>query len=111
MKKNSNLLNKLTLFLTLFGVSLGLHSCNEVDKTETKTQFNLVTAKAEIEHANKEFMDLVAAGDSVGLANAYTIDAKFMNGGAPATVDRKNIQTAMKGMVESGLTSVDQNYA
>lgn len=60
-----------------------------------------------MEAANKEFMALVAAGDSVGLVNAYTIDVKFMEGGSPLVIDRKNIQSARKSMVEFGLTSLD----
>ena len=66
-----------------------------------------MTARAEIEAANKNFMALVAAGDSVGLANAYTIDAKFMGAGAPSVVGRANIQTVMSGIIQSGITGVD----
>lgn len=77
------------------------------EKTIAKTEFNLETAKVEIEEANKNFMALVAAGDSVGLANTYTIDAKFMSAGAPSVVGRVNIQTAMAGMFNSGITKVD----
>jgi uncharacterized protein (TIGR02246 family) len=69
--------------------------------------FDLATARAEIEAANKAFMALVAAGDSVGLANFYTQDAKFMNAGAPAVSGRKNIQSAMSGIIQSGITKVD----
>jgi ketosteroid isomerase-like protein len=89
----------------------GLNGCNqevaEVDQTITQSEFNLETAKAEIEEANKNFMALVAAGDSVGLANAYTTDAKFMSAGAPSVVGRVNIQSAIAGMVNSGITKVD----
>ncbi|WP_341225734.1 nuclear transport factor 2 family protein [uncultured Arcticibacterium sp.] len=74
---------------------------------EPTTTFDLVTAKAEIEEANENFMALVAAGDSVGLANAYTSDAKFMSAGAPSVVGRANIQSAMAGIVNSGITKVD----
>jgi len=86
----------------------GLNGCNqEVDETITQSEFNLETAKAEIEEANKNFMAFVAAGDSVGLANAYTTDAKFMSAGAPSVVGRVNIQSAMAGIVNSGITKVD----
>ncbi|MCB0562704.1 MAG: hypothetical protein KDD09_27320, partial [Phaeodactylibacter sp.] len=70
-------------------------SCDEKGQEMTESPatpaFDLATAKAEIEAANKEFMALLAAGDSVGLANYYTQDAKFMNAGAPAVSGRKNI--------------------
>ena len=52
-------------------------------------------------------MDLVAKGDSIGLANAYTTDAKFMSAGAPAVVGRANIQKAMADIVKFGITRVD----
>lgn len=52
-------------------------------------------------------MNLVAKGDSVGLANSYTTDAKFMSTGAPAVAGRVNIQHAMSDIVKSGITKVD----
>lgn len=95
--------------LTLFSVAIGLQSCSEKPKEQEVpvSEFNLETAKAEIEEANKNFMELVAAGDSVGLANLYTTDAKFMSAGAPSVVGRANIQGAMSGIVQSGITGVD----
>jgi ketosteroid isomerase-like protein len=93
------------LMLSLF------YSCTEKkdskDEVSIKTEFNLDTVKAEIEEANANFMALVASGDSIGLANAYTIDAKFMGAGAPSVTGRKDIQTAMAGIVNSGITKVD----
>lgn len=84
-------------------------SCNEKPTAEATpaTQFDLAKAKAEIEQANKDFMALVAAGDSVGLANSYTADARFMIAGAPPVVGRANIQTAMSNIVQSGITGID----
>lgn len=88
-------------------------SCNNADTSktttekETKSTFDLTIAKKEIEEANRNFMDLVAKGDSIGLANSYTADAKFMSAGAPAVVGRKNIQSAMSEIVKSGITKVD----
>lgn len=96
----------------LIGLSL-LSSCNnasdskEKTASEVKPAFDLTTARKEIEAANKNFMDLVAKGDTVGLANAYTVDAKFMMPGGPAAVGRENIQKAMAGIVMSGITKVD----
>ena len=52
-------------------------------------------------------MAFFAATDSVGLANLYTQDAKFMNTGEPAITGRKNIQSALSGIMNSGITSVD----
>ena len=105
-------MTKFTLFSSslLMGFSL-LSSCNNADTskttTENKSSFDLTAAKKEIEEANQNFMDLVAKGDSVGLANAYTTDAKFMSAGVPAVVGRANIQKAMSDIVKSGITKVD----
>jgi len=108
MKKSNTLLSVIILGSSLL---TSLNSCTqkaaEVDETIPNSEFNLEAAKAEIEEANKNFMALVATGDSVGLANAYTIDGKFMSAGAPSVVGRANIQSAMSGMVSSRVTKVD----
>ena len=90
-----------------------LSGCNNADtskkinENQNISSYDLSVAKKEIEEANRNFMDLVVKGDSIGLANAYTTDAKFMNAGAPAVVGRANIQKAMSGIVKSGITKVD----
>jgi len=109
MKKTTNHLKVSGLVLLL---AFAVTSCSEKKHEETnepvtKSEFNLTNAKAEIEAANKEFMAFVAAGDSVGLANLYTEDAKFMSAGNPAVSGRKNIQSAMSGIIKSGITRVD----
>ena len=108
MKKSTN-------FLTLAAVTLlyvsSITSCNnkteEATETVVESSFNLTTAKTEIVAANKEFMTFFAAGDSVGLANLYSQDAKFMMTGAPAISGRKNIQSVLSGIMNSGISSVD----
>jgi ketosteroid isomerase-like protein len=107
MKKPS--LKQVIVLPVLCILAIGFQRCNEKpkEKEQTVNEFNLTAAKAEIEEANKNFMTLVAAGDSVGLANSYTIDAKFMSAGAPSVVGRANIQTAMSNIVQSGITGVD----
>ena len=108
MKKSTKILTLIAV--TLLFVSF-ITSCNK--KTEETTEivaestFNLTIAKAEIEAVSKEFMAYFAAGDSVGLANLYTQDAKFMNTGAPAITGRKNIQSALSGIMKSGISSVN----
>jgi len=67
----------------------------------------LTTAKAEIVATQKEFMAFFTAIDSVGLAKLYTQDAKFMMTGTPAISGRQNIQSALSGIMESGITSVN----
>ena len=109
MKKSSILFKQTVVLFILCFSAIGFQSCNK--KLEVKetpiTKFDLSIAKTEIEEANKNFMALVSAGDSIGLANAYTIDAKFMSAGAPSIVGRSNIQTAMSAIFKAGITGVD----
>ncbi len=111
MKKPS--LTQMIALLAFSLLAIGLPGCTEKPQENAREteqsveEFDLTTAKAEIEEANKNFMALVAAGDSVGLANSYTADAKFMNAGAPSVVGRANIQKAMSGIILSGITGVD----
>lgn len=97
------------VFFALCILTIGFQSCKEKpnEKEIPEQLFDLVQAKTEIEAANKNFMALVAAGDSIGLANSYTVDAKFMSAGAPSVVGRANIQTAMSNIIQSGITAVD----
>jgi len=98
------------IIVTLFFI-FSITSCNkkaEVAKqTIVESTFNLATAKVEIVAANKEFSILFTANDSIGLSNLYTQDAKFMNNGAPAVTGRKNIQSAISGIMNSGISSVN----
>jgi ketosteroid isomerase-like protein len=108
MKKSTNFL--ILIAATLLLVS-SITSCNnkaeETTETVVEAIFNLTTAKVEIEAANQEFMAFFAASDSVGLANLYTQDAKLMNTGAPAITGRKNIQSALSGIMKSGISSAN----
>lgn len=112
--KNKTMKNP-TKFLTVIAVTLLFVSfsscCNKKVEENSKVAlvplFNLETAKAEIVAANKEFQVLFAAADSIGLASLYTQDAKFMNNGAPAITGRKNIQSALSGIMKSGISSVN----
>ncbi|CAN5223398.1 hypothetical protein BH09BAC2_BH09BAC2_10550 [soil metagenome] len=101
--------NQLTMLTTLALLAISTQSCNEKPKEKEATinEFSLTTAKAEIEEADRNFMELFAKRDSVGLANAYTVDAKLMKAGAPSVVGRTNIQKAWNDMLNSGLTRVD----
>ncbi|MDX1542951.1 MAG: DUF4440 domain-containing protein [Christiangramia sp.] len=98
-------------------INFSLSSCNdraeknkEDEKMEASTPkdtFDLKTAKKEIIDANTEYSRLYAAKDSVGLAKLYTEDAKFMMNGSPAIKGRKNIQSTMAGIMNSGIARVD----
>ncbi|MBK5214293.1 MAG: hypothetical protein JJE55_11610 [Flavobacteriaceae bacterium] len=72
MRKPS--LKQLIVLPLLCFLAIGFQSCNEKpkEKEQTVNEFDLTAAKTEIEEANKNFMALVAVGDSIGLANLYT---------------------------------------
>ena len=105
MKKSLTSLKQTIVLLVLCTLTIGFQSCDE--KAEVVTEFDLTTAQAEIEAANQNFTTLLIAGDSVGLANYYTIDARIMSAGAPSIVGRTNIQTAMASLVQSDITKID----
>jgi ketosteroid isomerase-like protein len=107
MKKTA--LKQLTALSVLCILVIGLQSCNEQpkEKEQTGNKFNLETAKKEIMDANKEFATLFASYDSIALAKLYTQDAKFMGEGAPAVIGRINIQSALAGMMNSGITNAN----
>ena len=81
-------------------------SCN-TPRIENKTSFDLANTKKEIEEAGRNFMALVAKGDSVGLANCYTTDAKFMGSNSPAVSGRTKIQSVVASIINSGVTKFD----
>jgi ketosteroid isomerase-like protein len=93
----------------LFAISLSsgivlLIGCNSAK--ESKPAFDMAAARKDIEDGNKAFCDDLAKGDSVGLANLYTTDAKFMEPNAPVSVGRSNIQHAMAGYINAGVTKL-----
>ena len=108
-------MKKLTNFLTLVALPIlfifSITSCNEKVKESSEiiaeSTFNLTTAKAEIEDANKQFMAYVAAADTVELANLYAKNAKLMMLGAPAIMGTENIQSTFSGMSASGISNVN----
>ena len=102
--------NRITTFIQPTVMTLILlfcaTSCN-TPKGEDKTTFDLATAKKEIEEANRNFMDILSKGDSVGLANCFTTDAKFMGPNSPAVSGRTNIQSVVASIINSGATKLD----
>lgn len=73
---------------------LMLTACNNSSvqsASETKTSLDLATAKKAVEEGQQEFMNLFKKGDSAGVANLYTIDAKVMNAGRSAVEGRDSI--------------------
>jgi len=92
-------------------ICMALLSCKEAPKEEpemmVESVFDLAVAKQEIIDANKEYMDKFSVADSVGIANLYAPDAKFMMNGAPSFVGRAQIQSALSMIIKMGITKVD----
>jgi len=114
MKKSLLFIRPATAVFVMCILTVAFQSCEQPTSEATEeiaeevvAAFDLETAKAEIEEANVNFAAFVAAGDSIGLANSYTIDAQFMGADAPAVKGRASIQSAMSGIIQSGITGVD----
>lgn len=83
-------------FLQLFSaLLLFLISCSnlssEQNAIKTTPVLDSVAAKKAVEDGQQTFMDLFRKGDSIGVANVYTVDAKVMNAGSPAAQGRDSI--------------------
>lgn len=85
-------------------VAITLFACKQ--NTETKSEFDLVNAKKEIEAANQNVKELLAKGDSIGFANLYTEDAKFMENNLPSLVGRSKIQSFWTKLINAGATNI-----
>ena len=84
----------------LFGTIL-LTSCES--KSEKKSEFDLDSAKKEIAAANLAFETAVTKSDSVGLANLYTTDTKWMNPNAPAVEGRAALVSKISQDLNAGI--------
>ena len=74
---------------------------------KSSSKFNLSTARAEIEAANKQFMTFLAVADSIGIGNLYAQDARIMMSGAPSISGIENIQATFSGVIKSGISKVN----
>jgi len=96
---------KKLLFTTL--VVTSLVACQS--KTETKPVFDLAAAKTEIAAANLAFETAVSKMDSVGIANLYTTDAKWMNPNAPSVEGRTALVSRIGADLRAGIGSAKLN--
>ena len=76
-------------------------------KAKPAAAFDIEAAKKSIEERNNMFMDLISKGDSLGLANLYTKDAKFMGANMESAVGRENIQSAFAGFINAGIAKIE----
>jgi ketosteroid isomerase-like protein len=70
---------------------------------QKENKFNLTDAQKEIKAANKDFVELFAKGDSVGVAGYFTADAKSMRPNEPSHVGRSKIQNVYTGLINAGI--------
>ena len=95
-------------FLILFS------SCSESDKRSIENSasaFDIKQAEASIAQSNRAFMKSFKAGDSAGVANCYSSDAKTMAAHMPAIKGRENIthfisESMMKGLRNFNLSTI-----
>ena len=102
MKKN----HLLQLVAASVAISSFMIACNS-PKPPAIAVFDITAAKKEIEQADSNFMNFLSKGDSVGLANCYTADAKFMGSNVPAVAGRNNIQSVVAGLINAGVAKLD----
>jgi len=94
------LLTALVILSITFLIACNSKTAGESSNTaaETKSTFDLATAKKAIDSTNEVFGAMVSKGDSVGLASLYTSDAKFMAEHMPTASGRAAVQTAFAGL-------------
>ena len=79
-------------------IAASLFAC----KCETKPAFDLANAKKEIEAANVQLTELLAKGDSVGMAASYSSDGAFMGSNSPSLKGKENIASFWGGFIRTG---------
>lgn len=101
-------MKQLLTTLAIFAISAALfisctNTANEsstdtATSNQTKSSFDLAAVRKTIDSTNTVFFDLVAKGDSVGLASMYTTDGKLMPPNNPAATGKSQIQSTFAGM-------------
>jgi ketosteroid isomerase-like protein len=80
-------------------------SCLFSCKPETKSTFDLTSAKKEIETANREIMETFSKADSVGMANACSKDGYLMPNNMPSVKGKENITSVWGSDMKAGMSS------
>ena len=101
-------MKQLLTTLAIFAISSSLFiSCsntadesgtNTASSNEAKSNFDLAAVRKTIDSTNTVFFDMVAKGDTVGLASMYTSDGKMMAPNAPTATGRDQIKSAFAGL-------------
>src|SRR5277367_5649848 len=102
------------LAAVVLAVGAALTGCNTGATKTSNTAampaaFDTVAAGKAVDTVNQQVMDGVVKGDAMAVANCYSTDASFMGANGPAINGRKNIETAMVGMMKSGIGKLTVN--
>ena len=84
------------LFFFAF-IATSLFAC----QSSTKPAFDLANAKKEIEAANVVLTTAISKGDSLGAAEAYTNDGKFMGSNMPSVNGKGNLTSFWGGFIKA----------
>ncbi|WP_300567234.1 nuclear transport factor 2 family protein [Flavobacterium sp.] len=100
MKKNQ------CITIILMVALLAIFGCKNPEANATDNaveKFDLAAAKTSIEARSKIFAEALNKKDSVGLANCYTNDGKFMQPNDKTVSGRENIQKLFGQWMKSGM--------
>ncbi len=109
------MIKKITLLAAaVLAVGAAITGCNTGstktgDSVAAPIAFDTVAARKAVDTVNQQVMDGVVKGDAIAVANCYSSDASFMGANGPAINGRKNIETAMIGMMKSGIGKLTVN--
>ena len=76
-------------------------------KSETKPAFDLVNAKNEIEAANAAISEIIAKGDSVGMALAFSSDGAVMLNNMPSMQGKDKLTTVWGSSIRAGVSKIE----
>jgi ketosteroid isomerase-like protein len=90
--------------LLCFFVSASLIACTN---QETKPAFDLANAKNEIEAANAAISEIIAKGDSVGMASAFSSDGALMLNNMPSMQGKDKLTTVWGSSIRAGVSKIE----
>ncbi len=95
----------------VFSAIIFLFSCNQRDRLahdrleieKSASAFDIEQGKASISQSNLNFMKAFKAGDSTGVSNSYTSDAKIMAANKPSVLGREEIKHFISSIMKEGI--------
>ncbi|WP_298225030.1 nuclear transport factor 2 family protein [Flavobacterium sp.] len=102
-------MKKRILSLVLVVASFVLTTSCKKEAAHTQQTFDAAAAKTEVEARSKIFVEALNSKDSVGLANCYTNDAKFMQPNDKTVEGRANIQKLFGSWMKGPMMQITIN--